>query len=703
HEPQHEQAAVASLRWLGEKTTAPALEKFVKSPSSFDPAGRMPNFVLTDAQIRELSAFLLTYNSPGTPAEKPDFELPPAPQSRELRDLVLGKNPSVEEASNFTSKPFEQQLAAVAVRAVQNRQCVNCHELKVEGQEAFFKAVPAKADLAAIAKKPEGGCLAADAPPSSPSPRFGASLLRGAAVEFLKAAVAAPATPSPAHVASLHFERLRCTNCHARNGADGLSGELVERLLEIQTEGAAEAVKPPVLTGTAGKLTGPALKGVLEDGKRSRPWMSLQMPNFRKEHLDQIPAGLAALDGDTLAPSVEKPTIDKQLAEAGRTLVGVKGFGCTKCHDMLGTPSGGTRGPDLSKVGERIRQDWYHRWMVDPQRIEPGTRMPTVFLNNASPYPAILGGAPDKQIDAIWQYLLASKDMPAPEGMTPAAPTVVEATTEVQFVRSFLPNLAPRGIAIRYPNGVHLAFDAQACRLGYAWSGDFLDMGPVWNGRGGQVAGLKGPVLWTSPAGFPWDVTDSPGAAPDFTGRGTNTLFGATLPHAVPQEGRTYPVRVHFRGYGTAGTPTFNYAYDLEDGSAAKFEEKVTSLDTLAAKGVLREATVQAPAGKTVWFLAAESEQPIEWRQGDRSGKLTANAPPPPAGAVLTVVQQGKPLVIHLRSSSPAAEWTAAEQNGKLALFVRLPAGTGEAKLSLAVLRPNESDPAATVEDEAGK
>ena len=112
------------------------------------------------------------------------------------------------------------------------------------------------------------------------------------------------------------------------------------------------------------------------------------------------------------------------MLEAGRTLVGAKGFGCTKCHDMLGVASQGTRGPELSFVPRRVNFDWYLRWMTDPQRIQPGTRMPTVFLSGQSPHKEILGGDPQQQRLAVWQYLQRSRSLPPPDGLQ--SPTITD-------------------------------------------------------------------------------------------------------------------------------------------------------------------------------------------------------------------------------------------------------------------------------------
>ncbi len=90
--------------------------------------------------------------------------------------------------------------------------------------------------------------------------------------------------------------------------------------------------------------------------------------------------------------------------------------------------------------------------------------------------------------------------IPPPEGLEEQKLQTLAAANRPLAVRTFLPETTPRAIAVRFPNQVHLAFDAQTCRLAYAWNGEFLDMGPVWNGRGGHQARLLGNKFWTAPA-----------------------------------------------------------------------------------------------------------------------------------------------------------------------------------------------------------
>jgi len=52
----------------------------------------------------------------------------------------------------------------------------------------------------------------------------------------------------------------------------------------------------------------------------------------------------------------------------------VKSYQCTSCHTI--GERGGTVGPILNHVGNRRTKDWLKRWLVDPQEVKAGTKMP---------------------------------------------------------------------------------------------------------------------------------------------------------------------------------------------------------------------------------------------------------------------------------------------------------------------------------------
>lgn len=69
--------------------------------------------------------------------------------------------------------------------------------------------------------------------------------------------------------------------------------------------------------------------------------------------------------------------------------------------------------------------------------------------------------------------------------------------------RGFLPESSPRSIAVGLPGGVSYCFDAESCRLRYAWSGGFLNMKPTWDGRGAAPPGLGGEKFFIAPDAMP--------------------------------------------------------------------------------------------------------------------------------------------------------------------------------------------------------
>ncbi|HZZ74208.1 MAG TPA: DUF6797 domain-containing protein, partial [Pirellulales bacterium] len=568
--------------------------------------------------------------------------------------------------------------------------------MNVQHEENLWKPSFAKADFAAICAKPSGGCLEPDVKKNRPGvPSFGPSLRRELATLFLKQAAHIPGTPAPGEFARLMVERLNCIGCHTRNGKDGLTSELLEKFMAglDKANVNAEAVSPPTLTGVTEKLQSAYIDGVLLNRRRSRPWMSLQMPNFHPDYVRPLSKGLAALDGDKPSEAAP-PDFSGAVAEAGRTLVGEKGFGCIKCHDMLGIPSGGTRGPELSEVTDRVNYQWYLRWMTDPQRIQPGTRMPTIFLNGQSPHKDILDGSPAQQRDALWVYLRVAKRLPRPEGLHPPEKLQAPETAGPLVQRTFLPNTSARGIAIRYPSGVHLAFDAQICRLSYAWSGDFLDMNPAWGDRGGNRANLEGAVFWNAPDGFPWEITSAAEPAPDFKGRENNTVYGAQSDKTTPQPAS----RVHFKGYQTSGpNPVLMETYDLPGGGTATLHETLSTYRTTTATGFERAAKITSPAAGYVWLEVAADNEPGNWRTADgKSGKLSEGDHSAPATAGVVFSQQNRSYAILAKSAPANTVWQAVKQDNRWVLLLRAPiAANAEAALAVELWSPLDDKPAA--------
>ena len=692
--------ARATLRGLGQKTTSACLAEFLQQPGKFDPAGRMPDLKLSAEEAKAIAAYLTDAKTePIAP-----LALPEAPTSEEIRTawLALG-----QKLSKLDSQSPGQQLAQLGRQVMHERRCTSCHEFKISGEVDFWKARPANSDFARVAASSQNedraGCLKSEPSPDAKIPRFAETLNRDAVRAFLAASGKSPGAPAPAESARLTLARFNCQACHERDGVGGLAPDFVNLISANQSAQEAELVKPPTLSGVTEKLLDNSLAAVLTGDRRARPWMSVRMPHFGKEHVGHLPAALAALEATNAANRSATPQPDARLAEAGRQLVGAQGFGCTKCHDLAGKPSGGTRGPDLADVPERIRYDWFQHWMTDPQRIEPGTRMPTVFLKGESPYPNILEGDPALQREAIWQYMVASRELPLPPGLDAIASEAAPLSKRVLVARTFLPDVSPRSMAIRFPSALHLVYDAQSCRLAYAWRGNFLDMTPVWTERGGRQARPMAPIRWRAPGGFPVAITESGSTElPDFAGRATDPSLGAPL----PDDAKLHPSRLHFRGYfaDTVGA-TFRYDLDVLETRFASFTERLTTAADETGGRINRQFEFATPGPKLVTLLLADCAQSIQAMLPDEKQLLAVTpkekAANLPGEAILLVTDEPGPSLFRLAVPANDAQWQIIERDGRWQLLLKLPTiqqqsdGTevepmGRASLSLEVALPTD-------------
>src|SRR5205085_12240197 len=143
-----------------------------------------------------------------------------------------------------------------------------------------------------------------------------------------------------------------------------------------------------------------------------------RMPAFGKANTAPLAVAFTEADRGKFAeaPAVELGDSATKVKGAGRHLVGAQAFGCIKCHTFQGNKAEGVQGMDMTLFTKRLQRDWFHTYMFDPQKIRPGTRMPSAFDKGKSPLGAILDGTAATQTEAMFVYLNDAK--PAlPEGV----------------------------------------------------------------------------------------------------------------------------------------------------------------------------------------------------------------------------------------------------------------------------------------------
>jgi cbb3-type cytochrome oxidase cytochrome c subunit len=510
-----------SLEGLGSKFQQGGLVEYLIEPAKFEPSGRMPSMLLNEREATLLAAHLLQSKNPAAGN-------PPAPG-----DAGRGK------------------------QLVETSGCLACHELNAPEALSNKLAAPAWNSL-----KPGRGCLSESA---AETPRYGLSAQERQAIEAFLANSQQHPDVSEAPVFALRraLDRLQCGSCHTIDHAPPPAG-----LREA----------PPPLTGAGAKLRTAWFEGVLTGYNRALDWFELRMPHYEREQVQDLIAGFGKAAGVEPDRGFSGLVADETARERGHGLLGTNpakgGMACIGCHDWGENKALGEHGPQLVNAAQRLREDWFHRWMLDPTRILSGTSMPNYFTSTP-PEQA------DETITALWAALLKGGDQPAPDGFEQTAENDPEAkpvpTDTPIVIRWDMPEATPAAIAVGMPGELSYCFDAGETRLRYAWHGGFIDLsGTLLSKRDPETqlsytAALVGDIFFRS-ASFPIRV------------------------------GRLEEIpRRQFRGYRLIdGFPEFHYTVEGID-----VREKI--IQAQGAVGIVREFRFDV-VDQPVWLLPEAAE-----------------------------------------------------------------------------------------------
>jgi mono/diheme cytochrome c family protein len=366
--------------------------------------------------------------------------------------------------------------------------CISCHKVKPQPQDIAFKN--RGKPLAELAVDSAEGCLGDKVKKGLPNYHLAAGQ-RAAIKAAMKNVAGFAKAPEPKAQVIATLARLNCIACHVRDGLGGpdqAHNALFKMTAEVDI--GDEGRLPPKLTGVGAKLKPGALNKIVNLGQlHVRPTMATRMPYFGEANVAGLLTALPAADG-AKEPGEFKAS-DMQLKN-GRTLAGVKGLACVTCHGVNGAKSLGMPAPDLGTGFERLRPEWFHALLSNPQAINPGTRMPLFFDKGKSPVKEIDGGDAEAQIASLYGYLSLGKSMPLPAGMqstgsdyelVPGAEPIVH--------RTYFTNV-DRAILAGFPELVHVGFDQGVPAMFMAWRGRFFDAAGMWKDRGGNHLGPLG-------------------------------------------------------------------------------------------------------------------------------------------------------------------------------------------------------------------
>jgi len=452
--------------------------------------------------------------------------------------------------------------------------CSKCH--KTNGDETSRQAAVNAPALIKLSGLSDHNCLSANPKPSMAKHTV-TEEQRAAILSTLKNQAAFTTALSPEEQVNRTMSVLNCKACHTRDQTGGTEGLRRDYLVGVgEVDLGDEGRIPPHLDKIAAKLNPNWLREVVATGARNRPYMATRMPSFGEANANALASAFEKADLTTNSPSEPDVTniASAELAKHGLKLMGTGGVSCIACHNFAGHASLGIPAIDLTTMGKRLRFDWFRRYLIDPQSLRPGTRMPSFWTSGVAANKDILKGDTEKQIAAIWAYLARNDFADFPDGLVRAKMELVP-QTEALMYRNFIDGAGSRAIGVGYPERANLAFDANESRFSLYWQGPFMDASPHRTGRGQGFEKPFGRNLIKPPDGPAFAIlekTDSPW--PSATGRAAGFQF---IGYNLDAQQR----------------PTFRYEFDglsIEDYPVAIIADINASLQrSITVKGTPKE------------------------------------------------------------------------------------------------------------------
>jgi mono/diheme cytochrome c family protein len=357
----------ASLRSVPEKfITTGSLAAYLQAPERHYAWTRMPNFQLSAEEAAHIAAFALRTNSlenHGPPATSPE-------RIGRGRELAHSRGCFQCHANPEQTPRTPDPSAAPGVRALAQQDSVS-----------GCLAEP----------RSESGNSTTGIPQYSFTPNQRADL-----AAFLRLGNASLGRHESADFAARWTRALRCGECHST----------VEGLPRL--EGSGDKLRPEWISRL--------LSGQVP--YKPRPWLASRMPAF-PTFANRLAEGFAAMEG-LPAQSEPLPPPNPEAAAIGRKLVSASaGFACVTCH-AIGAFAGSAifeaPGVNLAHTVDRLRPDFFIRWVRNPQSFDPATKMPLYFDEDGNSALAdYFGGDGPKTLNALWEYLRPGLQTQPPE------------------------------------------------------------------------------------------------------------------------------------------------------------------------------------------------------------------------------------------------------------------------------------------------
>lgn len=392
------------LTRVGAKLNPDWTFEWIKNPRAVNSESRMPNLRLTDQEARDIVAYLMNL--------KDDRQL-------EVKKLDLD-NPEVIKRGEKTIREYG---------------CSGCHAIKGMEKESRVSVSLSNFGRKRVDELDFGDNKTSEIPHSwdewvfnkikdarvyvtdriqSKMPVFAfadseivmiRTLLRGYTKELPEEPYQQPFDKRHQDIEAgrrlTHFQ-YNCIGCHKIEEVGGY----IKATLED------EAFAPPYLFPEGNKVQELWLHDFLKAPTTIRPWLNVRMPTFSlmDEEISVISKYFLGLHKQELElRDYRAISHDPRYLAIGKKLF--DDLQCLSCHFTGKIPEGKSAAdlaPNLTLAKNRLKPDWIVDWIINPEVIQPGTKMPQYYqdLKEPSPYSPDLGGDAKEQIKALRDHVL---------------------------------------------------------------------------------------------------------------------------------------------------------------------------------------------------------------------------------------------------------------------------------------------------------
>ena len=386
-----------SLSHVADKTTREWIYAWLKDPKAYAVSATMPNFKLSDADARDISAFLIANSTP-----VPGDTLPAGAARKTPPDPTAG--------ASLYGESF----------------CASCHAVQnAAGNVVGGDIGP---ELTRIGNKVKPEWLRAwlrnpriyDARTAMPHYRFNdqqisllSALLQNKTDSDLLANVRldAPTPEQIAHGRTLATE-FGCASCHEISGIKKPENFAPE-LTHIGSKPVTQLIFLPGMSHALPDYISAKIRQPRSFGS------ALKMPqySFTSAQVDALTTALLSLTDRTgsLPPALTVPApLPSNYRPAGKAGQLINDLACFSCHTINGR--GGDMAPDLTWEGSSVQRQWLKDFLKNPNTLRPALirRMPKFNLSDGD-----IGELTD-YIMTVYQTPVFDRDSMPVSGYSPA-------------------------------------------------------------------------------------------------------------------------------------------------------------------------------------------------------------------------------------------------------------------------------------------